>query len=236
MRLSLRSYGARVATHTHDFSQIVLPLAGHLDLRIGALAAALSPRVFVVIGRGAQHSFRACGPNSFVVLDTRDPALSAGTPIRALDGTLADLARYAGSELAAAEGTSDATFHLAALLAGRVRRSCAAMAPSADPIERALRVIAARYADKLTVADLADAAGLRPSQFHARFCRRTGKPPAAMLADTRLDHAEHLLRATATPIAEIAFAVGFSDQSALTRCFRRRRATTPDALRRRASS
>jgi transcriptional regulator GlxA family with amidase domain len=41
-----------------------------------------------------------------------------------------------------------------------------------------------------------------------------------------------MLRETRLPIAEIALAVGFSDQSALTRCLRRRRATTPLALRR----
>ena len=31
MRLSLRSYGERVASHAHDFYQIVLPLVGTLD-------------------------------------------------------------------------------------------------------------------------------------------------------------------------------------------------------------
>ena len=102
-------------------------------------------------------------------------------------------------------------------------------------MERALAVMTSRYAERLTVAELAAAAGLASSQFHALFRRRTGKSPAEMLADLRLDSAGIMLRETALPIAEIALAVGFSDQSALTRCLKRRRATTPLALRRGAA-
>ena len=69
------------------------------------------------------------------------------------------------------------------------------------------------------------------SRFHATFRRETGDTPADRLAATRLDRAEDLLRETRLSIAEIALAVGFSDQSALTRSFRRRRGTTPAAFR-----
>ncbi len=79
---------------------------------------------------------------------------------------------------------------------------------------------------------MAEAAGLGASQFHAMFRRKTGKTPYETLADIRLDHACALLHDTTLPIAEIALSVGFSDQTALTRCFRRRRATTPNAVRR----
>ena len=45
-----------------------------------------------------------------------------------------------------------------------------------------------------------------------------------------------MLRGTDHAIAEIALMVGFSDQTALTRCFRRFRATTPNALRQRSTT
>jgi transcriptional regulator GlxA family with amidase domain len=89
-----------------------------------------------------------------------------------------------------------------------------------------------RYAENLTVADLAEEAGLAASQFHALFRRATGATPARALAELRLDRAGELLCGTGLPIAEIALMVGFSDQSALTRCFRRRRGTTPERVRR----
>ena len=232
MRLSLRSYGERVASHAHDFYQIVLPLVGTLDMRIGETAGSVSPRNFVVIGRGAQHAFRASGSNRFVVLEADRPVACPGSAFRVLDGTLAELVQYAGSELEAGDLAAEPEFHLAALLAGKIRRSFGAALWSPDPVEQALAVMTLRDAERLTVAELADAVGLGASQFHALFRRKTGKAPAEMLADIRLDHAGALLRNTTLPIAEIALVVGFSDQTALTRCFRRRCATTPDAVRR----
>ena len=88
------------------------------------------------------------------------------------------------------------------------------------------------YAERLTVRALARSAGMGLSRFHEQFRWETGCTPAERLLVTRLDRAEDLLRETSLPIAEIALAVGFSDQSALTRSFRRRRGTTPAAVRR----
>jgi transcriptional regulator GlxA family with amidase domain len=85
------------------------------------------------------------------------------------------------------------------------------------------------------LAELARSAGMGLSRFHEEFRGEIGETPAERLAATRLDRAEDLLRETHLPIAEIALAVGFSDQSALTRSFRRRRGTTPAAVRRRFS-
>jgi AraC-like DNA-binding protein len=231
MQLSLRSYGEHRETHAHDFHQIVVPIAGMMDTQVGEVAGSLSPRTLVVIAPGAVHSFRAFGRNRFVVLDADWPVAGRGAVFRAVDGTLADLARYTAAELASGNPGAAVEFHLAGLLAEKLRRSGGAASRS-DPVERALTVMTERHAERLTVEDLADAAGLGASQFHAVFRRETGRAPAAMLADIRLDRACAMLRNTKLPIAEIALAVGFSDQSALTRCLRRRRAITPDTVRR----
>jgi AraC-like DNA-binding protein len=230
MRLSLRSYGERVVSHVHDYHQIVLPVAGTLDQRIGGVTAALSARHFAVIGPGVVHDFRACGYNRFVVLDADRPVAGPGEAFRTLAGTVTDLVRYAAAELTAGALPAAAEFHLATLLAGRLQREAAV--PPHDPVEMAVALMTARYGENLAIAGLAKGAGLGVSQFHALFRRKTGLTPAAMLADIRLDAAAALLRDTALPIAEIALAVGFSDQTALTRCFRRRRATTPYEVRR----
>jgi transcriptional regulator GlxA family with amidase domain len=118
------------------------------------------------------------------------------------------------------------------LLAGSIGRRFSYPDRRVDPILRALAVIDARYAERLTVAKLARSAGMGVSRFHERFRRETGRTPADCLAETRLDHAAALLRDSGLSIAEIALSVGFSDQSALTRSFRRRRGTTPASLRR----
>ena len=55
-----------------------------------------------------------------------------------------------------------------------------------------------------------------------------------MLAETRRDVAEGLLREGRYGLAEIAFLTGFAEQSAFTRAFKRWTGRTPAAYRREA--
>lgn len=66
--------------------------------------------------------------------------------------------------------------------------------------------------------------------------RALGCVPGEYLVRRRLDAAEALLRDGTLPIAEVALATGYSDQSALTRRLKRRRGVTPAALRRAAAA
>ena len=56
--------------------------------------------------------------------------------------------------------------------------------------------------------------------------------PADFLRKRRLDKASHLITHTDLPLAQIALMTGFSEQSAMTRCFRREQGITPGRLRR----
>ncbi|KWF29669.1 AraC family transcriptional regulator [Burkholderia pseudomultivorans] len=80
--------------------------------------------------------------------------------------------------------------------------------------------LAADLAGAVTLADVAQAAGLSP--FHAArlFTRATGMPPHAWRNQLRLQRALAPLRAGA-PVAEVAAASGFVDQSHFTRHFKR---------------
>jgi transcriptional regulator GlxA family with amidase domain len=229
MQLSLRSYGEALVTHTHDFDQIVLPVVGRLENRVGGAPGVLAPDRLAVISRGTSHSFRAYDANRFVVLDVQASSAAPGPAFRVLDGRLRDLVRYADAELATGRLDPASEFHLAALLLARVQGNAA---KPDTPIKKALAVMAARYSTPISISALAAAAGLSISQFHAVFRQETGKTPAEMLRDIRLDRAGALLQGTKLSIAEIALAVGFSDQTAFTRSLRRFRATTPHALRR----
>jgi AraC-like DNA-binding protein len=57
-----------------------------------------------------------------------------------------------------------------------------------------------------------------------------------MLSEIRLDRAKDRLAGSTEPIVEIALDVGFSEQSAFTRAFRRRFGESPAAYRRRLES
>jgi len=235
MRLSLRSYPGREDTHVHDFHQVALPIDGALDIEVGGAGGSVFGRQGVMIACGARHVFRAHGENRFIVLDILPealPPMAPQSPFFGFDETLAELARYAGTELLAGGLDAAAEFHLAALIAGKLRRCFTAPPRWSAPVERALAVLRERHAERLTMAEVARAAGLGISRLHELFRRETGRTPAQMLAEIRLDCAEDLLGRTRLPIAEIALLVGYSEQSALTRSLRRRRGTTPRAVRR----
>jgi AraC family transcriptional regulator of arabinose operon len=90
-----------------------------------------------------------------------------------------------------------------------------------DPRLRAAMDHACRNLDaELTLARLAEIAGLSPSRFAARFRARFGEPPMRWLEHQRLARACDLLAVTSEAIAEVAARVGFRDPYHFSRRFR----------------
>jgi AraC family transcriptional regulator len=91
--------------------------------------------------------------------------------------------------------------------------------------------IEAHLADNLAIADLA--ALIPMSQFHfARAFNATiGEPPHRYIIHRRLEQAKVLLGITQLSVAEIAYRVGFSNQSHFTAQFRKAVGTTPNQYR-----
>lgn len=82
-----------------------------------------------------------------------------------------------------------------------------------------------------TLAALAAEAGLSRYQFLRAFTRLTGLPPHAYLLQRRVQHARQLVR-RGLPLADVAAASGFADQSHMTRCFVRSLGMTPGTFAR----
>jgi AraC family transcriptional regulator len=78
-----------------------------------------------------------------------------------------------------------------------------------------------------SLAELAALCGLSRSYFVRAFKHTTGMSPHRWLLTHRAMRAKDLLRGTRMPIAEIAVACGFADQSHLTRVFRRPSVSAP---------
>jgi transcriptional regulator GlxA family with amidase domain len=83
-----------------------------------------------------------------------------------------------------------------------------------------------------SLSELAELCGLSRSYFIRAFKQVTGTPPHRWLLMQRVKHAKALLRGTNRPIAEIAVACGFADQSHLTRVFSKAFRISPAAWRR----
>jgi AraC family transcriptional regulator len=98
------------------------------------------------------------------------------------------------------------------------------------------RRVTSRLLDNLagdtSLSELAALCGLSRSYFIRAFKQITGMPPHRWLLMQRVKHAKALLRGTKMPIADIAVACGFADQSHLTRVFSKAFRVSPAAWRR----
>jgi AraC-like DNA-binding protein len=93
-------------------------------------------------------------------------------------------------------------------------------------VARVLDYLHSMYQHQVRVADLSLAAGVSDTHVIRTFSAATGIPPHAYLVSLRVERAKALLR-DGHPLAAVALDVGFSDQSQLTRHFKRITGVTP---------
>jgi AraC-like DNA-binding protein len=100
-------------------------------------------------------------------------------------------------------------------------RPAAGLSPDqVRPAVRVRRYIDAHYAELVRIDALADVAGQSPCHVIHAFTRQFGMPPYTYLTQVRVARACELLR-EGRQVSDTAFAVGFHDQSHLTRFFKR---------------
>ena len=93
--------------------------------------------------------------------------------------------------------------------------------PLARHLLRARDLADARYAEPLTVADMARAAGLSQAYFSREFKRAFSESPHQYLLTRRLERAATLLRVTDWSVAEVCFAAGAGSIGSFTASFGR---------------
>ncbi len=99
-------------------------------------------------------------------------------------------------------------------------------------LKRALDLLDSRFAEDLSLEDIARDAAMSKFHFIRQFKLSTGVSPYQYLLRRRLERAKALLQQGDLPIAQVALAAGFGDQSQFNRHFRREYGTTQAAFRR----
>lgn len=248
--LALREYRELDSSDTHDFHQVVIGLTGRMAISLDGKVlrhGRVGQRNGCVIPAGVRHDYRGDGPNRQVVLDvpTATPgsrnvgAVFAREAFFTLDAALLTLIRRVSASASDAMALTMADAGVRDVLDALAQR-LAAMRPGARKAHLDLPAVEALLhndlAAPLDTATLARHAGMSPRHFHQCFIAATGETPHRHLMRLRLARAAEWIAADTASLADIALAVGFADQSALTHAFRQHFGAPPAAWRTRLRS
>jgi len=233
--LHLRSYGATRDSDRHAYAQVVLPVSGEVALEIEGRQGRLDPLHAALVAPGAWHSQYSQVANRSLILDIQAEAFEHGAwrellarPFTGIGPAARKLVEFMGI-LAQAQPVAP---KLVQGWAPLLLDTLGAGAP--QPASRLAALVARIELEPglpWTTETMARAVGLSVSRLHALFREELGASPHRWLLDCRLARACALLEGSDRPVAEIALATGFSEQSALTRAMRRVLDTTPKAYR-----
>jgi AraC family transcriptional regulator len=242
--------GTSLTPHIHDCATFGVILEGSFDLTftspsIRRRALACPPGTVFTEPAGETHANRVAGAGASVMViqldpDSLDPAMA---PLRRdlvdrinhfRSERIALHAHRLASELLRSDPLSDLAMESLALEmlvdAGRhdLRWSRAAVPPWLDV---AVDYMRAHFREPIRVPEIARAAGVHPAHLASIFSRVYHMPLSTFIRRLRLEWAADRLAHSAEPIATIAHAAGFADQSHLTRTFRVHYGHTPGAFR-----
>lgn len=99
-------------------------------------------------------------------------------------------------------------------------------------LKKALEFIRQNYSDKITLSDIAKAAGMSNNYFSSYFKKYTHQSPIEYLLSYRIERASSLLLTTEYDVTEVAYRCGFSDLSYFIRTFNRLKGVSPGKFRR----
>jgi AraC-like DNA-binding protein len=186
--------------------------------------------------RSAESTFRTL----LVEPEYADRFLATAFPdggVKLRRGLLGEAAHAAFDELWTAVSNNDGPLQqeelLAAFLEAASDTSGLPPAELTPPIARAKKLLQERFADDVRLEHLEAEIGLSRFYLVRRFRAEVGMPPHAFQLAMRLDRARVLI-AEGMALADVATRCGFTDQSHLTRHFRRATGVAPGAYARSA--
>jgi len=100
-----------------------------------------------------------------------------------------------------------------------------------DPVEYGYHQLRDNFRSPLNLKQVAEKCGVSREHFIRVFSKRYGEPPGELLRRLRLEQADRMLRATQTPVQDIALACGFADANTFCRAYRQKYGMKPGQAR-----
>lgn len=238
--------GFAVPVHAHDNPMFCLALAGSFTEEVERTSTRVGPRGIFFQPAGLPHAetFHATASRLFniqlgtawldrlAVYDVRVPEAPATMTRGRLSLLAAQLhAEYRMGRAAERLSIDGLLLSMFAELTRAVTRHERARPAFLDVVHRAIHD---RLPASPGLSDLADLVQVHPAHLAATFRAHMGCTIGEYSRRARVERARAALTGTDLPIARIAVACGFADQSHLTRVFRAYVGTTPAAYRRAA--
>ena len=251
----------RLAPGTVEHNRLLVAVRGAADVRVAGAWYRLAPGDVLLVPPRTSHEARndPQSPLTAYVVDFEarlhgvlDVAAFCGLPVAMTPGPIRRTKIAASAESIVRHLTSLIPGYQLALHTHCVRlldllwketlAQAVAGAPAGAPagaravdlvrFRPAFRLVEARYAEHLSLDQLADAVHLHPAYFSTLFKRVTGLSPLRFLVRYRVERARDLLLASDEPLGEIARRTGFYDAAHLIRVFRRVEGVAPGSYRR----
>lgn len=102
---------------------------------------------------------------------------------------------------------------------------------TSDYIKDAIAYIAQNYSQNIKINELADYVGVNRSYLASSFKKATGYSPKEYLLSLRMERAKSLLETTDMAVSSISNSIGYSDQLAFSRMFKRYTGVSPTIYR-----
>jgi AraC family transcriptional regulator len=231
-----------IPRHDHELANICLVIEGSYDETFGRRQRVCSPGMAIFHPAGEHHADVHHGAAvtllSIELADERLRELQAVTPVLKESAHLEGReAGWAATRLAREFHRSDSASALAIealvlelLVLGQRRALDDGAAPAW--LGRVREYLHAHFAEQLSLQQLAREAGVHPAHLARVFRRHQRCSIGGYVRRLRLEAAQRQLAESELPLAEIAVAAGFSDQSHFSRLIRAETGLTPTQYRR----
>jgi AraC family transcriptional regulator len=232
-----------VPRHTHEDAHFLLVVRGAYITSADGVDPVCAPPSLIFNPAGTTHRDRfqtrgglffivSVGRESLGLFPRRAAAPDRPTGLRGGETLRLALAMY--KEMRAADDLSPVLLEGMALellgRAGRLRAAGDARPPRW--LRRAREMIHDRREEALAVGEIAEAVGVHPVYLARAFRKHYGVTVGEYARGLRVEGARRQLAATDLPLARVAAATGFYDQSHFSRAFKRATGVSPAEYRR----
>lgn len=238
MRESLEfiQYQGQESAHTHEHTQIVLPLYGQLELEIGGQANRLDVGQAALIASDVRHTYMATAENNCLVLNALaswSSDSSCADPFVALSSATTSLFPFL-RKMSLMNTQPEIRDHLLGLLSNLLPlpSSEASLKVLDRRLEKAVSLMTHHLANQWSMAELADQVHLSQSQLTQLFRRQLGVTPRQYLVKMRVKKAKELIMDNPShSLDQVAELVGSGDASNLIRQFHKHLGVSPSQFK-----